>query len=105
MVSESNSYLEGDRKMKSEGLYTFRIVHGPFGHMPKWNSTESFPQQLALYLQDTLHNDNETHEYSHHCSTTQQLLSLNGGSSNSDSSSRVHFFSSLFYFPLLTNTK
>ena len=60
MVSESNSYLEGDRKMKSEGLYTFRIVHGPFDHVPKRNSTVSFPRQLALfYLQDTLHNDNE----------------------------------------------
>ena len=45
---------------------------------------------------------NKTHEYGHHCSTTQQPLSLNGGSSNSDSSSRVCFFPSLFYFPLLT---
>ena len=93
MVSESNSYLEGDRKMKSKGLYTFRIVHGPFDHTPKQNSTVSFPRQLALfYLQDTLHNDNEkhkTHEYGHHCGTTQQPLSLNGGSSKGDSSSRV----------------
>ena len=111
MASESNSYLEGDRRMKSEGLYTFRIVHGPFGHMPKWNSTLSFPWQprhtrlwLTSYLQDTLHNDDEkhkTHMYSHHCSTTQQPLSLNGSSSNGDSSSRVHFFSSFF---LLSST-
>ena len=73
--SESNSYLEGDRRMKSEGLYTFRIVHRPFGHMPKQNSIVSFPWQLALYLQNTLHNNDEkhkTHEYNHHCGTTQQ---------------------------------
>ena len=76
MVSESNSYLEGDRKMKSEGLYTFRIVPGPFGHMPKRNSTVSFPQQLALYLQDTLHNNNEKHKTHEYIRKTHSYLNL-----------------------------
>ena len=58
--------------MKNEALYTSKIVHGPFGHVTKWNSTVSFSQQHA-HLEVLWHDDDDKwlpaplhHNYGHH---------------------------------------
>ena len=44
--------------MKNEALYTFKIVHEPFGHATKQSSTVSFSQQHA-HLEVLWHDDDD----------------------------------------------